>query len=166
MAAYLNCPVYRPYPCWKTSAECWTFTVSTLFFRRHWYNTSITDAVQLSEVRRRPTWIGTMIQRFIFYFHQILFVKTNISTIIITIVLCVGLRLLLCNGYFADLRTCGAYFADRCPQLGPQNTHWLVRRSASPQNTRGPNPYCWTLTDPWGGIILNKYYIILWQLML
>ena len=44
--------------------------------------------------------------------------------------LCVGLRLLLCNGYFADLRTCGGYFADRRPQLGPQNTHWLVRRSA------------------------------------
>ena len=40
-------------------------------------------------------------------------------------------------GYFVDLRTCGGYFADRHPQLGPQNTHWLVRRSASPQNTRG-----------------------------
>ena len=51
--------------------------------------------------------------------------------------LCVGLRLLLCNGYFADLRSCGGYFVDRRPQLGPQNTHWLVRRSASPQNTRG-----------------------------
>ena len=22
----------------------------------------------------------------------------------------------------------------------------------------GTNPYCWTLTDPRGGIILNKYY--------
>jgi len=78
MAAYLNCPVYT---CWKTSAECWTFTVSTLFFRRHWYNTSITDAVHLSEVRR--TWIGTMIQRFIFYFHQILF-DNNINIYLTT----------------------------------------------------------------------------------
>ena len=57
--------------------------------------------------------------------------------VIITILLCVGLRIQLMYGYFVDLRTCGRYFADRRPQLGPQNTHWLVRRSASPQNTRG-----------------------------
>jgi len=43
-----------------------------------------------------------------------------------------------------DLRTCGGYFADRRPQLGPQNTHWLVRRSASPQNTRGRTMLRWT----------------------
>jgi len=47
------------------------------------------------------------------------------STIIITIVLCVGLRLLLCNGYFADLRwvfcgpTSAARFA-KYPLVGPQ----------------------------------------------
>ena len=41
-------------------------------------------------------------------------------------------------GYFVDLRTCGGYFADRRPQLGPQNTHWLVRRSAGPQVRKIP----------------------------
>jgi len=30
----------------------------------------------------------------------------------------------------------------------------------------GTNPYCRTLTDPRGGIILNKYYNILWRFML
>jgi len=41
-------------------------------------------------------------------------------------------------GYFVDLRTCGGYFTDRRPQLGPQNTHWLVRRSAGPQVRKIP----------------------------
>jgi len=30
----------------------------------------------------------------------------------------------------------------------------------------GTNPYCWTLTDPRGGIILNMCYNILWRFML
>ena len=50
-------------------------------------------------------------------------------------------RIQLMYGYFVDLRTCGEYFADRRPQLGrPQNTHWLVRRSAS-LSAKYPRPY-------------------------
>ena len=47
-------------------------------------------------------------------------------------------RIQLMYGYFVDLRTCGGYFADRRPQLGPQNTHWLVRRSAGLQVRKIP----------------------------
>ena len=42
----------------------------------------------------------------------------------------------------------------------------ISRRNAITMLYTGTNPYCWTLTDPRGGIMLNKYYNSLWRFML